>query len=214
MNNIYFISGIDTDIGKSYATGHIAKLLIDSGKSVITQKLIQTGCAESMHDIEIHRKIMGIDLTEEDNRGLTMPQTFDYPCSPHLAAELEGRAVDLDAIDSATKELAQRYDTVLIEGAGGVMVPLTRQLLTIDYIAQRGYPVVLVSSGRLGSINHTLLTIEAIDKRGIALHALLYNTYPQNSDTTISNDTKEYLQELLHRRYPTAEFIPLPHYSI
>lgn len=95
-----------------------------------------------------------------------MPEIFSYPCSPHLASRIDGRPIDFDKIERATEELSRRYDVVLLEGAGGLMVPLTDELLTIDYIAQKEYPLLFVTSGKLGSINHTLLSLEAIKKPG------------------------------------------------
>ena len=68
-----------------------------------------------------------------------MPEIFSYPCSPHLAAEIDKRPIDFDKIERATQTLSERYDAVLLEGAGGLMVPLTRELLTIDYVAQKQY---------------------------------------------------------------------------
>ena len=168
-NNVYFISGIDTDAGKSYCTAYYACQLIGSGKRVITQKFIQTGNVGHSEDIDLHRRLMGIGITEEDREGLTMPEIFSYPCSPHLAARIDNRPIDFGKIERATQELARRYDVVLVEGAGGLMVPLTEDYLTIDYIAEKQYPLIFVTSGKLGSINHTLLSFEAIRSRGIQL---------------------------------------------
>ena len=84
--NIYFISGIDTDAGKSYCTAWYAKQLSRNGQRVITQKFIQTGNTGHSEDIDLHRRIMGTGYLPEDNEGLTMPEIFSYPCSPHLAA--------------------------------------------------------------------------------------------------------------------------------
>ncbi|MDE6254912.1 MAG: dethiobiotin synthase, partial [Muribaculaceae bacterium] len=77
-----FITGIDTDAGKSFATGWLAKLIMAQGKSVITQKFVQTGNLEFSEDIEVHRKIMGIPLTTVDKIGITAPVIFTYPASP------------------------------------------------------------------------------------------------------------------------------------
>ena len=156
-DNVYFVSGIDTNIGKSYATGYLARIWNGQSIRTITQKLIQTGNTGISEDIELHRRIMGCGLLEEDREGLTMPEIYSYPCSPHLAAEIDRRPIDFDKIDRTTAVLSERYDAVLLEGAGGLMVPLTRELLTIDYIARKGYPLIYVTSGRLGSINHFLL---------------------------------------------------------
>ncbi|NUF85185.1 dethiobiotin synthase, partial [Acinetobacter seifertii] len=186
---IYFVSGIDTEIGKTYATGFLAKLWTEQGKKVITQKLIQTGNADISEDIEKHREIMGQGWFQEDHDKLTMPEIFSYPASPHLATRLDNREIDFQKIENATQTLAERFEIVLLEGAGGLMVPLTTSLLTIDYVAQHQFPVILVTSGRLGSINHTLLSLEALKSRGLKLKALVYNLKDESKDPLISKDT-------------------------
>ena len=210
---VYFVSGIDTGIGKTYAMGYLAKMWNDRGVRTITQKLVQTGNEGMSEDILLHRKIMGCGLLPEDVQGLTMPEIYSYPCSPHLAAEIDGRPIDFGKIDSATAILAERYDAVLVEGAGGLMVPLTRDFLTVDFIAARGYPLIFVTSGRLGSINHLLLSLEAVQRRNIPLHAVVYNRYPADDDKLISEDTENYARTFLSEKFPAAEFIlldPLP----
>ena len=206
-NNVYFVSGIDTDTGKSYATGIIARQLLDEGKRVITQKLIQTGNVGHSEDIDLHRKLMGIDYTAEDKSGLTMPEIFSYPASPHLASRLDNRPIDFDKIDDATAQLSKLYDVVLLEGAGGLMVPLTEEFLTIDYLAAKGYPLIFITSGKLGSINHTLLSLEAIRSRGIQLDTVAYNLYPSVEDKTIQEDTQNFIEQYLKKHFPETKFV-------
>ncbi|AZB97157.1 dethiobiotin synthase [Acinetobacter pittii] len=206
---IYFVSGIDTEIGKTYATGFLAKLWTEQGKKVITQKLIQTGNADISEDIEKHREIMGQGWFQEDHDKLTMPEIFSYPASPHLATRLDNREIDFQKIEDATQTLAERFEIVLLEGAGGLMVPLTTSLLTIDYVAQHQFPVILVTSGRLGSINHTLLSLEALKSRGLKLHALVYNLKDESKDPLISQDTSNYLKDYLAIHFSEAEWIEL-----
>lgn len=208
--NVYFVSGIDTDAGKSYATGFLAREWNRSGKRTITQKFIQTGNTGHSEDIDLHRRIMGIPYTEEDREGLTMPEIFSYPASPHLASRLDNRPIDFHKIKQAAEILSDRYDRVLIEGAGGLMVPLTDELLTIDYIAQERYPLLFVTSGKLGSINHTLLSLEAIQRRGIVLDTVLYNLYPVAEDDTIRKDTMNFLKNWLKKYFPETKFMPVP----
>ncbi|HBB07190.1 MAG TPA: dethiobiotin synthase [Bacteroides sp.] len=208
--NVFFVSGIDTNIGKSYATGFLAREWNKAGIRTITQKLIQTGNTDSSEDIELHRRIMGTGMLLEDRERLTMPEIYTYPCSPHLAEEIDHRPIDFARIEEATKELSRRFDTVLLEGAGGLMVPLTRSLLTIDYVARHGYPLILVTSGRLGSINHTLLSLEAIQRRGIRLHTVAYNLFPPEEDKIIQRDTQEYIRDYLAAHFPETEFRLIP----
>lgn len=209
-DNVFFVSGIDTNIGKSYATGFLARQWNEAGKRTITQKLIQTGNTTMSEDIELHRRLMGTGLLPEDREGLTMPEIFTYPCSPHLAAKIDGRPINFEHIKQATEQLSERYDAVLLEGAGGLMVPLTPDLLTIDYVAQQDYPLIFVTSGRLGSINHTLLSLEAVKARKLRLHSVLYNLYPLEEDKIIQEDTQHYIREYLNRHFPKARFLTVP----
>lgn len=209
-NNVYFVSGIDTDAGKSYATGYIARVWNAAGVRTVTQKFIQTGNTGMSEDILLHRKIMGCGILPEDEQRLTMPEIFSYPCSPHLASEIDGREIDFARIESATDTLSERYDAVLLEGAGGLMVPLTRDLLTIDYIKEKGYPLIFVTSGRLGSISHTLLSLEAVENRGIPLKMLVFNMFPHEEDSTIADDTQTFLKDRLRREFPDTEYFTVP----
>lgn len=190
---VWFVTGIDTNIGKTYATAYLAKGLAAENHSVITQKMIQTGCDKVSEDIEMHRKLLGMDFLEEDKNGLTCPYILSYPCSPHMAAERDNVDIDVDRITKATEQLAEKYEYVLLEGAGGLMVPITHDMLTIDYIKQQGYPVVLVTNGKLGSLNHTLLSIYACQQYGIEIKKIVYNLYPRY-DEEIEQNTLEYLR--------------------
>lgn len=203
-----FISGIDTDAGKTYATAFIARRLMDQGYSVITQKFIQTGCVGSSEDIETHRRLLGTGLLPEDRQGLTAPIILSYPASARLAARKDGCTIDLTLIDSATAELLRRYDRVLIEGAGGLMVPITDDFFAIDYVSTRHLPMILVTNGRLGSINHTILSLEAIAARGIKLEAVVYNRH-FDTDPELAVDTPDFIRLYLSSHFPATEFIEM-----
>lgn len=209
---VLFVSGIDTNIGKTFATGILARTLAEKGKKVITQKMIQTGCTDVSEDIEMHRRLQGIPFTDADKAGLTCPYIFTYPCSPHMAAQRDGRSIDLSTITEATRQLQEKYEYVLLEGAGGLMVPNDFQSLAIDYVKEQGYPVLLVTSGKLGSINHTLLSLYACKQYGIEVKALVYNLYPA-TDKLITDNTMEYLTQYLAKESPDTAFITLPEYK-
>lgn len=193
MGKVIFVTGIDTNVGKTFATGYVARALANAGKKVITQKMIQTGCRETSEDVEMHRRLQGIGWLEEDRAGTTCPYVFTYPCSPHMAAERDGRRIDTARIAEATRRLQDAYEYVLVEGAGGLMVPIDEETLTIDYIREQGYPVLLVTSGKLGSLNHTLLSLFACRQYGIPVQAILYNLYPR-TDGEIERNSLEYLK--------------------
>lgn len=219
--SVIFISGIDTDIGKTYATGMIAKALMQQGVNVITQKLVQTGVAINpdsgvigiADDIIVHRQLMSMPLQPCDIDSTTCPYRYEKPASPHLSAKLANEVLNPDVITSATKTLQADYDVVLLEGAGGLLVPITEQLLTLDYIAEQEYPVVLVTSGRLGSINHTLLSLEAITARGLRVHSVIYNHIHDNAaqtDKQIATSTVDFLQNYLAQNYTNTHWLSLP----
>lgn len=209
MSQAYFISGIDTDAGKTYVTAYIARCLMQRGQRVITQKFIQTGCTEFSEDIEVHRRLMGTGMLPEDLDHTTAPVIFTYPASAQLAARIDGREIDLQAIDSATGRLLSLYDTVLIEGAGGLAVPITDDFLTIDYIASRRLPLILVTNGILGSISHTVLSLQAVATHGIPLAAVVYNTH-FDTDAVIAADTRGFIERYVARHFPEAVFATAP----
>ncbi len=206
--NIYFVSGIDTDAGKSVVTGVLARRWREEGRRVITQKFIQTGNRSMSEDIELHRRLMGIPLQPEDLDGTTCPLIFTYPSSPQLAARLDGREIDLSLVDRSSQQLLKQYDTVLLEGAGGLFVPITDTYSTIDYIAERHLPLILVTTSRLGSINHTVLSLEACRARGIEVAMLAYNLYP-TTDAPIVEDTRRYLKQYIARYHRTARWMEI-----
>lgn len=209
MKQTVFISGIDTDAGKSYVTGWLARQYMDKGFSVITEKPVQTGNHEYSEDIEVHRRIMGVPMQDVDIDHTTAPIIFSYPASPHLAAIIDGSRVDLDIIDDATRKLESLYDIVLVEGAGGLMVPLSEDVLTIDYPLTRRLPVALVTNGKLGSINHTLLSLEALRSRGMQLHSLIYNRH-FDTDEVIAKETREYLERYMRKNFPDVPVLFAP----
>ena len=179
MGRVYFVSGIDTGIGKTVVVGKMCRALQESGRDWISVKMVQTGCDGFSEDLEAHRALAGVGRFPEDEEGLTAPQIFKFPASPLLAAGLEGRTVDLNRIAASVETCAQRHEIVIVEGAGGLLVPLTEETLTADFVAEQGWPLILVASGRLGAINHILLSLEAAKARGIPLAGIVMNDYPK-----------------------------------
>lgn len=203
-----FVSGIDTNIGKTVAAGWLARNFMAQGKSVITQKLIQTGCVGISEDILAHRKIMGAGILPEDSDSTTCKYVLRFPSSPHLACRLENVKLDLRSIAENTEKLARKFDVVIIEGAGGLMVPLTEDVLTSDYIKENDLQVALVVSSRLGSLNHALLSLEYCLKKPLKLYGIVYNTYPK-ADKEIEDSTRDYLKAYLEKNFPGAKFLEM-----
>ncbi len=205
----YFIAGIDTGIGKTVATGLLARYLMAQDRSIITAKLAQTGSEQVAEDIRTHRKIMGTDLFWEDTSGMTCRYVFDYPASPHLAAEAENAVISPEVICKAVADLEETFDIVLVEGVGGIMVPLTRDLLSIEMAAKSCWPLIIVSSGRLGSINHTLMTMQCADALGCRIAGVIYNLDGCDDDI-ITSDSRAIIKEHLANYNRNAVIVDMP----
>lgn len=206
---VYFVSGIDTGVGKTVATGLMARHLANRGIDAITVKMVQTGCDGFSEDLGEHRRLCGISQLPEDGEGLTSPQVFKFPASPLLAARLEGATVDLGLIRSSVAECARRRDIVLVEGAGGLLVPLAGDVMSADFAAGEKWPLVLVTCGRLGSLNHTLLSLEAAAARGMRVAGVVYNWCP-DADPTIDADTENEVRRGLRRLGFDAPVVRVP----
>ncbi len=203
---ILFITGIGTDVGKSYATGWLAHEMIKAGHDTITQKFIQTGNIDFSEDIEVHRRIMGIPMQTVDRTHLTAPVIFSYPASPDLASRIDNKVLNLDIIAEASATLSRQYSHVLVEGAGGLMVPLKEDYLTIDYIKEHDLPVILVTNGKLGSVSDTLLSLFALKNYGIKLFATIYNPY-FDKDKIIAEDSENYIMKYMEKYFPESLFL-------
>lgn len=212
FNNIphtLFVTGTGTDVGKSYATGWLARKLSESGISVITQKFVQTGNNNFSEDIDVHRRLMGIELQPRDLDHTTAPIILSYPASPHLAAAIDKKVVDYNVSLSSIETLANEYDCVISEGAGGLMVPLTEDMLTLDMLdANKQLKPVVVVSGQLGSINHALLTFLALKTKNITPWAVIYNPY-FDSDKIISVETRAYLRKYVNANFQDALWLEM-----
>ncbi|HKJ41990.1 MAG TPA: dethiobiotin synthase [Sunxiuqinia sp.] len=209
MRKTWFISGIDTECGKTIVTGLLARQLKKQGTKVITQKMVQTGCVGLSDDLLQHRKMMGIGLQEVDRQDLTCPYLFSFPASPHLAARLENQTIDLEKIASATRELEKRYEITLLEGAGGLLVPINDGWLTIDYIKATNYPLILVSSSKLGSINHTLMSLEVCRQWKIDIKAVVYNHLP-DENVLVAVESVKVFKKYLAEHWPCTKMLECP----
>lgn len=211
MGKSIFVTGIDTDAGKTYATAWMLQQYAAKGVRAISQKFIQTGNVGHSEDIDAHRRLCGMGLLPEDEQGLTAPVIYSFPASAQLAARIDGdRPIPLERIDAARAELERRYDIVLVEGAGGLMVPITDDFMAIDYARTRNLPVALVTNSKLGSINHTVLSLEAVAARGMTLHCVLYNTFLDAKDALIAEDTRAFVARYVERHFPGTPIYDIP----
>jgi dethiobiotin synthetase len=196
MGKGIFITGTDTDVGKTLVTGLLAQYLLKQARSVITQKWVQSGCVGFPEDIDTHLSLMG--RTRESivaYQEAVCPYVFALPASAHLAAEVESRSIDLAVIKQAYEQLEAQFDSVLVEGMGGALVPYSRKALLLDLVAELDLPVLIVAKNKLGAINHTLLTVEALQSRGITISGIIFNG-PEHEPDPISQDNPQIIQDL------------------
>ncbi len=192
---IFFVAGTDTGVGKTFFCAGLARELYQRQVDVLCQKWVTSGTGEVSEDLAFCYKAMGRSGYSCRQGTFEAPYTFRFPASPHLAAEKEGRQVDIEALLKATEELSRRCEILLIEGVGGIMVPLTRNLLLIDLVKRLHIPVIVVARAGLGTINHTLLTIEALNARSIALAGLVFNDLEPGSDKEIVRDNMKTIKD-------------------
>jgi dethiobiotin synthetase len=187
-----FVAGTDTGAGKTMVTGLLAGYLLDRGYRVATQKWIQTGLARNgKSDIDAHIELIGETRSHAITRNdLTMPFSYKFPSSPHLAARLEGKMSNPKKISASMRALSKDFDVVIIEGTGGLMVPFNNNLLFIDLVKKLGIPVVLVAGNKLGAINHTLLSLEALNSRKIDLLGVVFTDIAKDRALILEDNVK------------------------
>lgn len=191
-----FIVGTDTDAGKTVVTAALLAAARRTGCDAVPMKPVQTGCRGRplrAPDLEFCLRMARLNPTETE-RALMCPARYAPACSPHLAAEQAGKPIRSAPLVRAWTRLRARHECVLAEGAGGLMVPLSNTLLLSDLILRFGAPVLLVARNRLGALNHTLLTLDALATRGVPTLGYILVDSPDaprsirdNNETTLRN---------------------------
>jgi len=172
----YFVVGTDTGIGKTHASCALLHALARRHERVCGMKPVASGGVQTAEgftneDSIAHRAASTLRVPPELDNPILLPE----PLSPHLSAARAGTAISLDVILDAVAELRRRTDALVVEGAGGFLVPLTEALTGADLAIAVGLPLVLVVGMRLGCLNHALLTAEAIRSRGLVLAGWIAN---------------------------------------
>ena len=174
----FFIAGTGTGIGKTFFTAGFARFLCRHGFRTAVMKPVQTGLAENCDDLGFIKMVAPgiIDIPLE----LASPYRFKMPASPHLASRREEIKIDMKHIVSCYKSIRSEYnpDAVLIEGAGGLLVPLNKDEMMADLIRKFVMPVILVADAGLGTLNHTFLSLELLKKMKIPVRGIILNKYP------------------------------------
>jgi dethiobiotin synthetase len=196
-----FVTGTDTGVGKTLISGMLARYLCHKGYGVITQKWIQTGSTCSPHDIGLHLKLMGRGI-EDIKEYLTCisPYVLGFPGSPHLACARERKVIDEGKIKRSLRRLEKRFDFVIVEGVGGALVPFNEKRLVIDIARDLNLSVLIVAANKLGAINHTLLTVEAIERRNMRIAGIVFNSATRQVKDVILKDNPRIVEKLTGSR--------------
>ncbi len=197
MNSGFFITGTDTGVGKTVITAAIIKALHVRGISACAMKPIETGCARIGNNLcpsdgMFLKKVAEMD---EDMKYIT-PYCFETPVAPSLASGMEGKPVSIDVIARRFNSLLKKYHTVVVEGVGGLLVPIKKDYFVIDLVRELKLPLIVVSRPSLGTLNHTLLTVNYALKEGINVTGIVVNfSRPPGGD--ISEETNPYMLQKL-----------------
>lgn len=206
----FFITGTDTGVGKTIVTGAIAAVLHARGMRVGVMKPAETGCREKRgelfpKDAAFLKKAAGSGLPLD----LICPYRFPEPLAPAIAADRAGTTIDLRVIKRNFEIIRAQSDVVLVEGAGGLMVPLTGKKLYLDLAAELGIPLIIVARAGLGTVNHTLLTVSAARARKIEISAIILNQGRKNKPDAASLTNPETIMRLSGiKRVYSIPFLP------
>ena len=177
----FFITGTDTGVGKTYVACKLIQQYVALGYKVIGMKPVAAGC-DWVDGEWINDDVLKLEAVSNVKapRALINPYSFKEAIAPHLAAEIAGVEMKLDVLMNAFNELSKLADIVIVEGAGGFLVPINQHETFADLVILLNIPVVLVVGIKLGCINHALLTVEAIKARNCELHAWVANPIDPN----------------------------------
>ncbi len=163
-----FLTGTDTGVGKTFTTALLTRALRQAGLGTIALKPL---CSGERSDVEILRSASDNALSLEE----TNPVWLQAPATPLVAAQLENRTLSLDPLQHWFRSLSEKHPSLLVEGAGGWLVPITDTETIADLAARLSLPVIVVVANRLGCLNHTLLTLESIRARGLSCPGIILN---------------------------------------
>jgi dethiobiotin synthetase len=189
-----FVTAVDTGVGKTVVAAAIAAALRADGVRVAACKPVVTGLDDAPVPGVPADHVLLAQCTGQQPQDVT-PVTFGPAVSPHLAAELAGTALVAEALTAHVRAVGAAADAIVVEGVGGLLVPLTRDWSVRDFAVALGLPLVIVARPGLGTINHTLLTVEAARAAGLDVRTIIMNPWPQ-APTPMEADNRTTVQAL------------------
>ena len=184
-----FLTGTDTDVGKTFFASLLVRGLRKAGLDTVAMKPI---CCGGREDAEILHEACGRSIPLND----VNPVWLRVPAAPYTAAMIENRAVDLDLIRDTFARLRETHRSLIVEGAGGWLVPIRRDFFISDLAEEFGLPIAVVVRNKLGALNHALLTVRNIQSRGLKCAGIILNNMDAAADTATTTN-RSILEDLL-----------------
>lgn len=178
MGRGIFVTATDTGIGKTVVSAGLAFALRSRGVKVGVMKPVATGCVGGGGRLVSEDAVFLFEAAENEYAPLTSPIRFRTPVAPSIASIYEQKEIDLNVIRKAYRELQKRYDFIIVEGIGGLLVPIKNDYLVANLVRDMELPLVIVSHVNVGAINHTLLTVDSATIRGFAIKGIVFNRAP------------------------------------
>jgi dethiobiotin synthetase len=181
-----FVTGTDTGVGKTVVTAALALALRDRGLDVRVVKPVQSGAhaLDPEGDAAILRRLAELTATED----VIAPYSFTAPLAPLVAARLEGRSLELAEVAQQTRAAAEGGDFALVEGAGGLLVPVGREWTIADLASELGLPLLVVARAGLGTVNHTALTVRVARELGLDVAGVVLNATSPDLDESVATN--------------------------
>jgi dethiobiotin synthetase len=185
----FFVTGTDTGVGKTYVTAALARCERSLGRTVFAFKPIETGCRWIGTELVGEDQLLLCDAAGDWQRGrLAGAYRFTSPVAPLVAASKARERIDVADVIALVREGSRLADLTLVEGAGGWRVPITEQVRMSELARELGFPIIVVARATLGTLNHTVLTIEAVERDGCELAAIVMSRRPEDDiDLATSN---------------------------
>ena len=193
----YFITGTDTDVGKTIVAGGLAALYKKQGLNVGVMKPIATGCKRVNNRLVSDDAVfLKLSAEIEDEYELINPINFEQPLAPIVAARLSNTKIDTDKINTAYDTLCERHEYIIVEGIGGLLVPIDEYYFIVDLATEMELPLIVVCRPTLGTINHTLLTVSYAREHGLEVKGIVVNESAENCDAVVKKTNIEEIKRL------------------
>ncbi len=185
----FFVTGTDTDVGKSYICKHLAKEFIKLGKKTGYLKPFQSGLEEGIDPDAKQIEIIA--------KGVIAKSSYvtKTPCTPYISSQIDNIDYNLEKVKQDYAKLANACDVTIVEGSGGLYVPVKENILMSDVIKFLNLPTLIVARPNLGTINHTLMTIKCAQSEGVEILGVVISNYPQTTDDPVILRAKEMIEK-------------------